>query len=181
MMKRRRQPDTVDKLLALCGGLRKESDPHVRQTNAGAVEQPIKYRLRDTIAGIVKQPIRQAVTKKPPRDKKRKNMQRRLREPPHAKTPKPAAVPRLIEHTERDSAGAETTRYFGDPMAWMGQFTNTPPTLVEPHGAARDAIILQMHAAGMPDKKIAELAHVAVKTVERALKKKRKRPRTRKE
>ncbi len=154
---KRKQPDIVDKVLELSAELRKQ------------------HRVRQTVAG----PIALASAEKtPPRGANRKNMQRRLRKPPKTKPRKAPKVAKLIEHTERDSSGREVTRFYGNPGAWMGQFSHNAPELVEPHGAARDAIILQMHAAGMPDNKIAELAHVTVKTVERALHGKRLRPRT---
>jgi len=114
-----------------------------------------------------------------PRGLNRKNVLRILRKPQKAKTRNATTVPKLIEHTEHDSTGSEITRYHGDPAAWMGQFSHNPPELVEPHGAARDTAILQMHAAGLPDQRIAEAAGVNIKTVERALRGKRQRPRTR--
>lgn len=155
---KRKQPDIVDKMLDLSAELRK------------------RYRIRQTVAGPVPQPIPE---KAPPRGANRKNLLRRLRTSPKTKPRKEPKVARLIEHTERDSAGREITRYFGDPGAWLGQFSHNPPRLVEPHGAARDAAILQMHAAGLSDQQIAASTGVNIKTVERALLGKRLRPRTR--
>lgn len=155
---KRKQPDIVDKMLDLSAELRK------------------RYRIRQTVAGPVPQPIPE---KAPPRGANRKNMLRRLRTSPKTKPRKAPKVARLIEHTERDSAGREVTRYFGDPGAWLGQFSHNPPELVEPHGTTRDAAILQMHTSGLSDRQIADAAHVTVKTVERALQGNRLRPRTR--
>ena len=154
---KRKQPDSIDHSLDLSAKLRKQ------------------YRVRQTVTGPVSQVLPE---KHPPRGANRKNLLRRLRQPPKAKPSKPQKVAKLIEHTERDSAGRTVTRFYGNPAAWMGAFSQKPPVLVEPHGAARDAAILQMHADGLPDKKIAELANVTVKTVERALQGKRVRPRT---
>ena len=154
---KRKHPDIVDKMLDLSAELRK------------------RYRLRQTVAG----PVAQALPEKvPPRGANRKNVLRRLRNPPKAKPRKAPKVAKLIEHTERDSTGREVTRFYGTPGAWMGQFSHHPPMLIEPHGAARDSAILQMHAAGLSDQQIAEAARVNIKTVERALKGKRLRPRT---
>ena len=154
---KRKQPDIVDEILKLSAQMR------------------TKYRTRETIAGPVLQPIPE---KHPPRGANRKNLLRRLRKPPKAKPPKAPKVAKLIEHTERDSMGREVTRFYGNPGAWMGQFSHNPPALIEPHGTARDSAILQMHAAGLSDQQIAEAARVNIKTVERALKGKRLRPRT---
>ena len=156
---KRKQPDIVDRMLDLSAELRK------------------RYRTRQTVAG----PVTQALPEKaPPRGANRKNLLRRLRKPPKAKPPKAPKVAKLIEHTERDSMGREVTRFYGNPGAWMGQFSHNPPALIEPHGTARDSAILQMHAAGLSDQQIAEAARVNIKTVERALQGKRLRPRTRK-
>ena len=154
---KRKQPDIVDDILKLSAQMR------------------TKYRTRETIAGPVLQPIPE---KHPPRGANRKNLLRRLRKPPKPKPSKPQKVPKLIERTELDGDGRQITRYYGDPAAWMSQFSHAKHELVDPHGSARDAAIAQMHADGLPDKKIAELANVTVKTVERALKDKRRRPRT---
>lgn len=156
---KRKQPDIIDEILKLGAELR------------------TRYRVRQTVSGPVKQPIPE---KAPPRGANRKNVLRRLRTRPTPKPRKPQQVAKLIEHTERDSAGREVTRFYGNPAAWLGQFTHNPPELVSPHGKARDEAILQMHAAGMQDQQIAALAGVNVKTVERALSGKRQRPRTRK-
>jgi hypothetical protein len=148
-------------------------------------------RKQDTAGEIVRlgkklrelnQKMRAELHKEPlpvPRGLNRKNMLRILRKSPKAKPGKTQTVPKLIEHTERDSTGREVTRYFGDPGAWLGQFSHNAPRLVEPHGAARDSAIVQMHAAGLSDQQIADAARVAVKTIERALRGKRLRPRTR--
>ncbi len=114
-----------------------------------------------------------------PRGLNRKNVLRILRKPPKAKPRKAEPVPKLIAHTERDSEGREVTHYYGDPAAWMSQFSHAKHELVEPHGTARDAAILQMHCAGLSDQQIADAAGVNIKTVERALQGKRLRPRTR--
>jgi DNA-binding NarL/FixJ family response regulator len=155
---KRNHPDIVDEILKLSAQMR------------------TKYRTRQTIKETVTQVIPE---KAPPRGANRKNLLRRLRKPTTPKPSKPQKVAKLIERTELDSDGRQVTRYYGDPMAWMGAFSQKPHELVEPHGAARDAAIMQMHADGLPDKKIAELANVTVKTVERALKDKRVRHRTR--
>ena len=155
---KRKQPDIVDEILKLSAQMR------------------TKYRTRETIAGPVLQPIPE---KHPPRGANRKNLLRRLRKPPKPKPSKPQKVAKLIAHTERDSEGREVTHYYGDPAAWMGAFSQKPPELVEPHGAARDAAILQMHAAGLSDQQIADATGVNIRTIERALKDKRVRHRTR--
>ncbi len=160
---KRKQPDIVDEILKLSAQMR------------------TKYRTRETIAGPVLQPIPE---KHPPRGANRKNIQRLLRaapkkKPPKPKPSKPQKVAKLIAHTERDSEGREVTHYYGDPMAWMGAFSQKPPEPVEPHGSARDGAIMQAHAAGLSDQQIADAAGVNIKTVERALKDKRVRPRTR--
>ena len=157
---KRKQHDIVDEILKLGAQMR------------------TKYRVRETINGKILQPIKE---ERPPRGANRKNIQRLLRAAPKKKPPKPkpSKIPQLIAHTERDSEGREVTHYYGDPAAWMSQFSHAKHELVEPHGTARDAALMQMHADGLPDKKIAELANVTVKTVERALQGKRVRPRTR--
>ena len=155
---KRKQPDIVDEILKLSAQMR------------------TKYRTRETIAGPVLQPIPE---KHPPRGANRKNLLRRLRKPPKPKPSKPQKVPKLIERTELDGDGRQITRYYGDPMAWMGAFSQKPPELVEPHGSARDAAILQMHAAGLSDQQIAGATGVNIRTIERALEDKRVRPRTR--
>lgn len=109
-----------------------------------------------------------------------KNIARSLRKPPRLKTRIPVKVGRLVEHTETDSQGRQITRFFGDPLACWGQFSGNPPELIEPHGAARDETIRQMHHAGLADQQIAEKFGINIKTVERALKGHRKRARTRK-
>ena len=155
---KRKQPDIVDEILKLSAQMR------------------TKYRTRETIAGPVLQPIPE---KHPPRGANRKNLLRRLRKPPKPKPSKPQKVPKLIERTELDGDGRQITRYYGDPAAWMGAFSQKPPEPVEPHGSARDGAIMQAHAAGLSDQQIADAAGVNIKTVERALKDKRVRPRTR--
>jgi len=156
---KRKQPDIIDEILQEGAKFR------------------AKYRIRQTIAGPVRQPLPELA---PPRGANRKNLLRLLRATPKPKTRKPHKVAKLVEHTERDGAGREVTKYYGDPSAWMGQFTQRRPELVEPHGAARDAAILQMHGAGFADREIAALVGTNVRTVERALRGKRQRPRTRK-
>ena len=155
---KRKQPDIVDEILKLSAQMR------------------TKYRTRETIAGPVLQPIPE---KHPPRGAYRKNLLRRLRKPPKPKPSKPQKVAKLIERTELDSDGRQVTRYYGDPMAWMGAFSQKPPEPVEPHGSARDGAIMQAHAAGLSDQQIADATGVNIRTIERALKDKRVRHRTR--
>ena len=154
---KRKHPDVIDEILKFRARVR------------------TKYRPRETIKGKILQPIPE---KHPPRGANRKNLLRLLRKPHKPKPSKPQKVAKLIAHTERDSEGREVTHYYGDPMAWMGAFSQKPPELVEPHGAARDVAILQMHCAGLSDQQIADAAGVSIKTVERAVQGKRRRPRT---
>ena len=155
---KRKHPDVIDEILKFRARVR------------------TKYRPRETIKGKILQPIPE---KHPPRGANRKNLLRLLRKPHKPKPSKPQKVAKLIAHTERDSEGREVTHYYGDPAAWMGAFSQKPPELVEPHGAARDAAILQMHAAGLSDQQIANATGVNIRTIERALKDKRVRHRTR--
>ena len=159
-----KQPDIADEILKLGAQVR------------------MKYRPRKTAKGWILQPIKE---EHPPRGANRKNIQRLLRAAPkkkppkqRIKPPKPKKIAKLIAHTERDSEGREVTHYYGDPAAWMSQFSHAKHELVEPHGTARDAAILQMHCAGLSDQQIADATGVSIKTVERAVQGKRRRPRT---
>ncbi|MGH8227344.1 MAG: hypothetical protein ACREU3_05490 [Steroidobacteraceae bacterium] len=160
MKGKRTDGDVVDRLLEIAGEMRK------------------RYRIRQTVHGPKPRELRTT----PPRGMThdRKSMLRWFRNPHPVKRPKPLEIAPLVEYTSVDGEGRSITRRFGDPRAWTAPASGQPVKWIKLRGAARNEVIRQMHAAGLSNQRIADTLHVAVKTVERALKGKRQRARTKK-